>query len=154
VIFSGTETRPFRVFKNYTLLQQLVEFQKRFRLLGLPLAEIRWKEFLLGLKSRGLRGVLFAVSDDHPGLKSAIAQVLAEAFWQRCYVHFLCNEETFTFYRLPKEHHKHLKSTNVLERLNQELKRRTQVIRIFQLTRSRRQASELSSLPLPGSSNT
>ena len=30
----------------------------------------------------------------------------------------------------PKEHHKHLK-TNVLERLNQELKRRTQVIRIF-----------------------
>jgi hypothetical protein len=40
-------------------------------------------------------------------------------------------EETFTFYRLPKEHHKHLKSTNVLERLNQELKRRTNVIRIF-----------------------
>jgi transposase-like protein len=27
--------------------------------------------------------------------------------------------------------HKHLKSTNVLERLNQELKRRTHVIRIF-----------------------
>jgi transposase-like protein len=40
-------------------------------------------------------------------------------------------EETFTFYRLPKEHHKHLKSTNVLERLNQELKRRTHAIRIF-----------------------
>jgi len=40
-------------------------------------------------------------------------------------------EETFSFYRLPKEHHKHLKSTNVLERLNQELKRRTHVIRIF-----------------------
>jgi len=40
-------------------------------------------------------------------------------------------EETFTFYRLPKEHHKHLKSTNMLERLNQELKRRTHVIRIL-----------------------
>ena len=40
-------------------------------------------------------------------------------------------EKTFTLYRLTKEHHKHLKSTNVLERLNQELKRRTQVIRIF-----------------------
>ena len=26
-------------------------------------------------------------------------------------------EETWAFYRLPKEHHKHLKSTNVLERL-------------------------------------
>ena len=30
-----------------------------------------------------------------------------------------------------REHHKHLKSTNMLERLNQELKRRTHVIRIF-----------------------
>ncbi|MFM8983436.1 MAG: transposase, partial [Spartobacteria bacterium] len=40
-------------------------------------------------------------------------------------------EETWTFYRLPREHHKHLKSTNMLERLNQELKRRTLVIRIF-----------------------
>ncbi len=26
-------------------------------------------------------------------------------------------EETFTFYRLPREHHKHLKSTNMLERI-------------------------------------
>ncbi len=29
-------------------------------------------------------------------------------------------EETFTFYRLPRTHHKHLKSTNLLERLNQK----------------------------------
>jgi len=40
-------------------------------------------------------------------------------------------EETFTFYRLPRAHHKHLKSTNMLERLNEEIKRRTQVVRIF-----------------------
>jgi putative transposase len=40
-------------------------------------------------------------------------------------------EETFTFYRLPREHHKHLKSTNMLERLNEEIKRRTHVVRIF-----------------------
>lgn len=40
-------------------------------------------------------------------------------------------EETLTFYRLPQEHHKHLKSTNMLERINQELKRRTLVVRIF-----------------------
>ena len=40
-------------------------------------------------------------------------------------------EETWTFYRLPHEHHKHLKSTNMLERINQELKRRTHIIRIF-----------------------
>jgi putative transposase len=40
-------------------------------------------------------------------------------------------EETLSFYRLPRQHHKHLKSTNLLERLNEELKRRTQVVRIF-----------------------
>jgi putative transposase len=126
------------------------------------------------------------VSDDHAGLKKAIQEVLPEAAWQRCYVHFLRNaldylprkadddclmelrwmydrrtldearrdlaawlakwsgrypklcdwvegniEETFTFYRLPQQHHKNLKSTNMLERLNEELKRRTLVVRIF-----------------------
>ena len=142
-------------------------------------------------KARGLRGVLLAVSDDHPSLKQAIAEVLPEACWQRCYVHFLRNardylprkadddcllelrwlydrrdleearrdlaawlrrwqerypklcawversiEETFTFYRLPRQHHKHLKSTNMLERLNEEIKRRTLVVRIFPNTES------------------
>ena len=50
-----------------------------------------WKGFLLSLKERGLSGVEFVVSDDHPGLKKAIAEVLPEAAWQRCYVHFLRN---------------------------------------------------------------
>ena len=40
-------------------------------------------------------------------------------------------EETFPFYRLPRPHHKHLKSTNMLEQLNEEIKRRTLVVRIF-----------------------
>jgi putative transposase len=40
-------------------------------------------------------------------------------------------EETLTFYSLPRQHHKHLKSTNMLERLNEEIKRRTHVVRIF-----------------------
>ena len=40
-------------------------------------------------------------------------------------------EETFTYFCLPQQHHKHMKSTNMLERLNQELKRRTHVVRIF-----------------------
>ena len=145
-----------------------------------------WKEFLLGLKARGLHGVRLVVSDDHPGLKRAVREVLTEAWWQRCYVHFLRNvldylprkadddclqelrwmyerrdleearrdrkvwlekwaakyprlcewveaniEETWTYYRLPLAHHKHLKSTNLLERFNQEIKRRTLVVRIF-----------------------
>jgi putative transposase len=40
-------------------------------------------------------------------------------------------EEMLTYYRLPLPHHKHMKSTNMLERLNQEIKRRNYVVRIF-----------------------
>lgn len=40
-------------------------------------------------------------------------------------------DERLTYYRLPLQHHKHMKSTNTLERLSQELKRRTHVVRIF-----------------------
>jgi putative transposase len=167
-----------------------IDWAGRRRILGVELAgresATSWREFLLGLKARGLSGVRLAISDDHPGLKRAIAEVLPEAAWQRCYVHFLRNaldhlprkaaddcltelrwlydrrdaaearlhlhawierwaakypklcawveeaiEQTWTFYRSPREHHKHLKSTNLLERLNQELKRRTHVVRIF-----------------------
>lgn len=39
----------------------------------------------------GLHGVEYVVSDDHPGLCRAIREVLTEAIWQRCYVHFLRN---------------------------------------------------------------
>jgi putative transposase len=58
------------------------------------------------------------------------------ARWQGVYPR-LCDwvkaniEETLTFYRLPIGHHRHLKSTNMLERLNEEIKRRTNVVRIF-----------------------
>ncbi len=45
-------------------------------------------------------------------------------------------EETLTFYRLPRQHHKNMKSTNLLERLNEEIKRRTLVVRIFPNTAS------------------
>ena len=41
-------------------------------------------------------------------------------------------EGTLSFYQLPRQHHKNLKSTNMLERLNEEIiKRRTWVVRIF-----------------------
>src|SRR3546814_3177008 len=32
---------------------------------------------------------------------------------------------------LPRRHHKHMKSTNMLERFNEEIRRRTYVVRIF-----------------------
>jgi Transposase, Mutator family len=40
-------------------------------------------------------------------------------------------KQTLSFFRLPLPHHKHMKSTNMLERLNREIKRRTLVVRIF-----------------------
>lgn len=40
-------------------------------------------------------------------------------------------EESLVVYLLPREHHKQMKSTNMLERFNQELKRRSKVVRIF-----------------------
>jgi putative transposase len=172
------------------LIAVAVDWEGRRQVLAVALAnrESRssWGDFLLALKARGLCGVEFVVSDDHPGLKKAIQEILPHAAWQRCYVHFLRNaldyvprkvdddclqelrwlydrrelaevrrdiaqwlakwqgkyaklcawvedniEETLTYYRLPLAHHKHMKSTNMLERLNQEIKRRTHVVRIF-----------------------
>jgi transposase-like protein len=40
-------------------------------------------------------------------------------------------EEVFTFYDFPTEHHRQIYSTNPLERLNKELKRRSAVVGIF-----------------------
>lgn len=40
-------------------------------------------------------------------------------------------EETLTYFRLPLPHRKHMKSTDMLERLNEEIRRRTYVVRIF-----------------------
>ena len=40
-------------------------------------------------------------------------------------------EETLTFYHFPTQHHRRIRSTNMLERVNQEIKRRTRVVRIF-----------------------
>src|SRR6266404_8833307 len=44
-----------------------------------------WRDFLLGLKARGLHGVEFVVADDHAGLRAALREALAEAAYQRCY---------------------------------------------------------------------
>jgi putative transposase len=50
-----------------------------------------WKEFLRGLKARGLRGVRLVISDAHVGLRQAISEVLTGATWQHCKVHTIRN---------------------------------------------------------------
>lgn len=167
-----------------------IDWEGRRQILGVELANREswssWRDFLTGLKERGLHGVEFVVSDDHDGLKKAIRECLPEAAWQRCYVHFLRNaidhlprkrdddclkelswlyerrnvkearadlkawierwqgryaklvawveeniEETLTYFSLPQAHHRNMKSTNMFERFNEEIKRRTRVVRIF-----------------------
>ena len=141
---------------------------------------------LRGLIDRGLSGVRLVVSDDHEGIKAAVAGELPGAQWQRCVVHFERNvlssvpasemsevaedlsaifkvrrektarglaEEFVELYgkRLPKavavfeagigdaltylsfpgNHHAKLRTTNMLERLFKEVKRRTRVVGVF-----------------------
>ena len=40
-------------------------------------------------------------------------------------------EEMLAVYALPEHHRKRMRTTNMLERLNEEIKRRTRVVRIF-----------------------
>jgi transposase-like protein len=67
----------------------------RRRLLGascaLSEAEVHWRGFLDGLVARGLRGVVYVVSDDHAGLRAARRAVLPGAAWQRCQFHLALN---------------------------------------------------------------
>lgn len=64
----------------------------RREVIGLDIGEVEsgafWVEFLRGLVARGLTGVRLAISDEHQGLKAAIARVLG-CPWQRCAVHFV-----------------------------------------------------------------
>jgi putative transposase len=139
-----------------------------------------------GLLDRGLSGVRLVVSDDHEGIKAAVAGELPGVEWQRCVVHFQRNvlahvpvssmgevaedlkaifkvrrqktalalaEEFVNLYgerfpkaisvletgiadalvylRYPGSHHARLRTTNMLERLFKEVKRRTKVIGVF-----------------------
>ena len=58
------------------------------RILGVSVelkdAELHWREFLDCLVHRGIRGVEYIVSDDHPGLKAARRAVFTGCKWQRC----------------------------------------------------------------------
>jgi putative transposase len=66
----------------------------RREVIGIEIAESEteagWAAFLRELRARGLEGVRLAVSDDHLGLKAAIAKVIGSP-WQRCTVHFIRN---------------------------------------------------------------
>lgn len=145
-----------------------------------------WEETFRWLKARGLKGVIFIVSDQHAGLVEAARKHFQGATWQRCQVHLMrnilgscsirhrkdvaekaklvfqapdmaeakrrlnefvelfeksapksvtCLEEAFedamAVMALPAKYRKRLRTSNMQERLNQEVRRREKVIRIF-----------------------
>ena len=145
-----------------------------------------YASLLRGLVDRGLKGVRLVISDDHEGIKSAVAGELPGVEWQRCVVHFERNvlssvpagamgevaedlkaifkvrrqrtaqalaeefvelyakrfpkavsvfeagiEDALTYLSYPGSHHARLRTTNMLERLFREIKRRTRVVGVF-----------------------
>ena len=146
-----------------------------------------WREFLLSLRDRGLRGVRMVTGDKSAGMLGALQEVFPEAMYQRCTVHFYRNvlakvparrrkrvaarlkaihaqeslgaglrkaeevareletskladaakviregvAETLTYARFPMEHWRRIRTNNGIERLNREVKRRTNAVGSF-----------------------
>jgi len=155
-------------------------------MLGNSETESTWTSLFEWLKSRGLKGVELVVSDDHKGLKKAVARHFQGAMWQRCQVHLMRNvlgaasnryrgilaagmkrifaaenqteararfrqlvdeldgkaekaieilenglDDALAVMVLPEKYRRRLATTNMQERLNEEIRRRERVIRIF-----------------------
>jgi transposase-like protein len=179
-----------RVVSQGVLVASGVRADGRREVLAVEVAdtesEATYQELFRSVKARGLRGVVLVTSDDHAGLRAAIARHFQGAGWQRCQVHFARNaqgmvgskhrarladdlrtifaapdatqarararecaerwrrshpavaakleeglEDCLACYEAPAAHRARVRTTNGLERLNQELKRRTRVVRIF-----------------------
>lgn len=150
-------------------------------------AEVHWREFLSSLQKRGLHGVKQVTSDDHKGLRAALAAQMSGVAWQRCQFHLQQNAQAYvpkmsmrrevaqglrdvfnapdraeadrqlglfveryretapklatwaeenipeglTVFALPPYHRTRMRTTNGLENLNKQIKRRTRVATIF-----------------------
>lgn len=150
-------------------------------------SHLSWRDFLLGLRRRGLSGVRLVTSDAHEGLVRAMREALPGAAWQRCIAHLERNvrdrcrrrgdgeaavaalkaafaerdpglvragyrracellegvdprgaalledagPSALAYLAFPREHAVWVRTNNVQERMNCEIKRRTRVVQVF-----------------------
>jgi len=173
-----------------------IDLEGRREVLGISVSlseqEVHWRQFLSGLKDRGLHGVRLFISDAHEGIKAARRAVFPSVPWQRCQFHLQQNAQAYvprrgmkkdvaahiraifnapdaeealrlleqfikdhqetapdlatwaekaipeglTVFQMPQEHRRRLRTVNMLERLNKEIKRRTRVATLFPNTES------------------
>ena len=70
------------------------------------------------------------IEEAHRRVKETILRFQKEA---PAFTNWLENniDESLTFYMFPEKHWRRIKTTNMIERVNQEIKRRTRVVRLF-----------------------
>jgi len=76
-----------------------------------------WTSLLRSLRTGGLTGVKLVMSDAHSGLNNVLAAVLTDA-----------EPDLLAFAEFPQRHWRQIWSTNPLERVNKEIKRRTPLL--------------------------
>ena len=95
-------------------------------ILGTSLADSEdspfWQDLFDDLKERGLRGVKLIVSDRHKGTQTARLGIL-ERF----------KYDVMNYMQFPQSHWRKIRTTNVMERTNKEIKRRSKIVGVFSL---------------------
>lgn len=168
-----------------------VDERARRRVVGLECMDtesyVAWRDFLIGLRKRGIAGVELVISDDHLGLVRAVREIMIGASWQRCIAHLERNvadrvrrrdtgaaavsalkaafaetepalvaagydracellraqdaagadlldaarDDALAYLAFPREHRNWIRTNNMCERMNGELKRRVKAVQVF-----------------------